>query len=138
MTNHEQAAMDFLHSSAWLNAGDIFAQQKAIADFAASLAPRPSNSHKQAAREIVQRVCDGIADRAREPDGVKWFASDDGPLAMWHETIAAALARVERETIERCAKVAESVPLYFDTPDCAEQRDSVLAAIRALAEEDAK
>ena len=122
MTDHEHAAREFLHSSAWLNAGDIFAQQKAIADFAASLAPRPSDSHKQAAREIARIY-------AAESEGIR-----DG----CERAIELLCARVERETIERCAKVAESVPLYFDTPDCAEQRDSVLAAIRALAEEDAK
>ena len=87
MTDHKQAAMDFLHSSEWLNAGDIFAQQKAIADFAASLAPRPSDSHKQAAREILQEI-------------VEHGYESHVLLA----TIAAALARVERETLERVAE----------------------------------
>ena len=124
MTDHKQAAMDFLHSSEWLNAGDIFAQQKAIADFAASLAPRPSDSHKQEAREIARIY-------AAESEGIR-----DG----CERAIELLCARVERETrertIEECALlIARDVPYPVD------HRDTVYAccdSIRALADEDAK
>ena len=136
MTDHEHAAREFLHSAAWLNAGDIFAQQKAIADFAASLAPLPSDSHKQAAREIVKQTCDAIDVRVAQGDGMAWMADDSGLVMLWAEHIAAALARVERETIERCAKVVESRPgadaYADDNRPCGPCCDLNAAAIRAL------
>ena len=102
MTDHEHAAREFLHSSEWLNAGDIFAQQKALADFAASLAPLPSDSHKQAAREIMRRgdfTMPASDDHPNKPMDVR-----AGDLRDLEEAIAAALARVERETLERVAE----------------------------------
>lgn len=65
-------------------------------------------SHKQAAREIVQQVCDAIREKARQTDWTSESSSDESLSSVWYEHIAAALARRTQEAEAQAVAAVES------------------------------